>query len=70
MEPTFMILGQAAGTAAVIAIDDHVAVQDVNYEKLKKQLLADKQVLVYTGTTHKTAVWSPTPPPTTHPVPK
>jgi hypothetical protein len=58
MEPTFMILGQAAGTAAVIAIDDNVAVQDVNYEKLKKQLLDDKQVLVYTGTAHRTAVWT------------
>ena len=58
MEPTFMILGQAAGTAAVIAIDDNVAVQDVKYEKLKKQLLADKQVLVYTGTAKKMAVWT------------
>ena len=45
MEPVFMILGQAAGTAAVIAIEDDVAVQDVSYERLKKQLLEDKQVL-------------------------
>jgi hypothetical protein len=45
MEPVFMILGQSAGTAACIAIDDNVSVQDVNYGKLKKQLLASKQRL-------------------------
>ncbi len=43
MEPVFMILGQAAGTAAGIAIDDHVGVQDVNIRKLQAQLIADKQ---------------------------
>ena len=45
MEPIFMILGQSAATAASIAIDDNVAVQDVKYEKLRKQLVADKQKL-------------------------
>ncbi|MCB9057058.1 MAG: FAD-dependent oxidoreductase [Calditrichae bacterium] len=45
MEPVFMILGQSAATAASIAIFDAVSVQDVNYEKLKNQLLADKQRL-------------------------
>ncbi len=45
MEPVFMVLGQSAATAAAHAIDDSVAVQDVNYEKLKRQLLTDKQVL-------------------------
>jgi len=45
MEPVFMILGQSAGTAACFAIDDNLAVQDVNYDELKKQLLADKQRL-------------------------
>jgi len=45
MEPVFMVLGQSAATAAVIAIDDKVAVQKVDYEKLKKRLVADKQVL-------------------------
>lgn len=45
MEPVFMILGQSAATAAAIALDNHQAVQDVNYEQLKKRLLADKQVL-------------------------
>lgn len=45
MEPVFMILGQSAATAAVFAIDDQTAVQDVPYAKLKERLLADKQVL-------------------------
>lgn len=45
MEPVFMILGQSAATAASIAIDDQVSVQQVEYEKLKKQLLQDKQRL-------------------------
>lgn len=45
MEPVFMILGQSAGTAASIAIDSGVAVQQVDYAKLKSRLLADKQIL-------------------------
>lgn len=45
MEPVFMILGQSAGTAAAMAIDEGVEVQDVSYEGLKKRLLADGQKL-------------------------
>jgi hypothetical protein len=45
MEPVFMLLGHSAGTAAVMAIDDDVAVQDLNYSTLKEQLLKDGQVL-------------------------
>ncbi|MBT8037248.1 MAG: FAD-dependent oxidoreductase [Verrucomicrobiae bacterium] len=45
MEPVFMILGQSAGTAASIAIEDKVPVQNVDYGKLKKRLLADGQKL-------------------------
>jgi hypothetical protein len=45
MEPVFMILGQSAGTAACMAIDDNVSVQDVDYGKLKKQLIAAEQRL-------------------------
>jgi hypothetical protein len=50
MEPVFMVLGQSAASAAVLAIDDKVSVKAVDYEKLKKQLVADKQVLEYTPT--------------------
>jgi len=45
MEPVFMILGQSAGSAAVLAIDRKVAVQDLPYSDLKKALLSAKQAL-------------------------
>ncbi len=45
MEPVFMILGQSAATAASMAIDAKIAVQDVPYAKLREQLLKDGQVL-------------------------
>jgi hypothetical protein len=48
MEPVFMILGQSAATAAVMAMDSGLSVQDVPYEKLRKRLVADGQVLEYT----------------------
>jgi len=43
MEPVFMVLGQSAGTAAVHAIEEGVAVQDVDYSDLRERLLADGQ---------------------------
>jgi FAD dependent oxidoreductase len=45
MEPVFMILGQSAGTAAVLAIDGSQTVQDVPYEKLKDLLVQQGQRL-------------------------
>ncbi len=45
MEPTFMVLGQSAATAASLAILLNVALQDLPYEMLRKQLIADGQVL-------------------------
>ncbi len=45
MEPVFMILGQSAATAAVLAIDAKCPVQDIDYRELKKTLLNDDQVL-------------------------
>lgn len=47
MEPVFMILGQSAATAAVMAMDSGIDVQDVPYDKLRARLLADGQVLEY-----------------------
>jgi hypothetical protein len=38
MEPVFMILGQSAGTAAALAIEEGIAVQDLEYGKLKARL--------------------------------
>jgi hypothetical protein len=45
MEPVFMILGQSAATAAALAMDAGVGVQDVDNGKLRERLLADGQVL-------------------------
>ncbi len=47
MEPVFMILGQSAATAAALAIDDNLAVQDVPHAKLREHLLKNGQVLEY-----------------------
>jgi hypothetical protein len=56
MEPVFMILGQSAATAAVLAIDADQAVQDVPYARLRERLLKDGQVLE-----HASETFSPTP---------
>ncbi len=45
MEPVFMILGQSATTAAVMAMEQGIPVQDLSYEDLKAKLLEDGQVL-------------------------
>ncbi|HMP76877.1 MAG TPA: FAD-dependent oxidoreductase [Kiritimatiellia bacterium] len=45
MEPVFMVLGQSAATAAVLALDGDTPVQDVSYAALKQRLLADHQRL-------------------------
>lgn len=49
MEPVFMVLGQSSATAACFALDAGVAVQDVDFPRLKERLLADHQVLQWTG---------------------
>ncbi|KQZ76776.1 xanthan lyase [Sphingopyxis sp. Root214] len=45
MEPVFMILGQSAAAASSIAIDDQIAVQDVDYDKLRARLTSEGQIL-------------------------
>lgn len=40
MEPTLMMLGEAAGTAAALSIEANVGVQDVDYETLRQRLVA------------------------------
>ena len=40
-----MILGQSAATAAALAIDQKIPVQEVRYEDLRARLLKDAQVL-------------------------
>ena len=45
MEPVFMILGQSAATAASLAIDTKVTVQDIAYDAPRRRLEADGQKL-------------------------
>ena len=45
MEPVFMILGQSAAAAAVLAIDENTVVQDVDYNKLKGVLVDKGQIV-------------------------
>ncbi|WP_020616548.1 FAD-dependent oxidoreductase [Paenibacillus daejeonensis] len=47
MEPVFMILGQSAATAAALALEAGVPVQDVDYSKLRTRLEQDGQVLAW-----------------------
>jgi hypothetical protein len=55
MEPVFMVLGQSAATAACLALEAGVAVQDVPYDRLRERLLADGQVLESKGPARKAA---------------
>jgi hypothetical protein len=45
MEPVFMVLGQSAATAASLALEEKIPVQDVEYAALRAQLLKDSQRL-------------------------
>jgi hypothetical protein len=45
MEPVFMCSSQSAATAAVLALEDGVTVQEVDYGKLKARLEKDGQVI-------------------------
>lgn len=54
MEPVFMMTSHAAGVAAAFAIDDNVAAQQLNYNKLAAQLQADGQLLSWAAATAAT----------------
>lgn len=47
MEPVFMMLGQSAGTAAALAVEGNLAVQDVPYPALRQRLQADGLLLTW-----------------------
>ena len=44
-----MVLGQSVATAASLAIESNSDVQQVDYAKLRERLLADQQILEWTG---------------------
>ncbi len=48
MEPVFMILGQSAANAAILALDEGCAVQDIDKKVYKERLLGANQVLELT----------------------
>ena len=45
MEPQYMIIGQAAGVAASLALKEKKAVQDVSIDALQKILIDDHAIL-------------------------
>ncbi len=45
IEGAWMVIGQGAGVAAGLAVKEKVAVHELSYEKLRKRLLAQGQVL-------------------------
>lgn len=49
MEPVFMVLGQSSATAACLALDQKVSIQEVDFPVLKQRLLHEGQVLEWTG---------------------
>jgi hypothetical protein len=49
MEPVLMVTSQSAATAACLAIDDQVAVQRVDYARLRARLENDRQILQWRG---------------------
>lgn len=44
MEPVFMILGQAAGTVASLALERKKPVQEISYNEIRNRLTADGQI--------------------------
>ena len=48
MEPVYMVLGQSAGAAACLALEEGTSVQDLSYDALRSLLLDAGQVLTWT----------------------
>jgi hypothetical protein len=45
MEPVFMVLGQSAALAAILALDLGIGVQDIDYAALHSRLVAAGQII-------------------------
>ena len=48
MEPVYMVLGQSAGIAAVMAVNEKTTVQKLSYEKMKPLLEQYGQIIEWT----------------------
>ena len=58
MEPTYMIMGESAGIAAVQALEQNVAVQDIDPQRYRKALLDAGQVLEWKGQWDSREEWN------------
>ena len=45
MEPQYMIIGQAAGVAAALAVQNHTAIQDISVTELQRELKSEGSIL-------------------------
>ena len=45
MEPVFMILGQSAGTVAVLALENNTEIHELTYEVIRAKLIKNGQIL-------------------------
>jgi len=54
MEPTYMLMGEAAGIAAARALDENVAVQSIDQQAYRKDLLEAGMILEWDGTGYET----------------
>jgi hypothetical protein len=45
MEPVFMILGQSSALIACLALDEGRAVQDLDYDRIKTELIKEAQII-------------------------
>ena len=54
MEPTYMLMGEAAGIAAVRSLDENVAVQSIDQQAYRKELLKAGMILEWNGTGYET----------------
>jgi hypothetical protein len=54
MEPTYMLMGEAAGIAAARALDENVAVQSIDQQAYRKELLKAGMILEWDGTGYET----------------
>src|SRR5207253_8913541 len=67
MEPQYMILGQAAGVAAAMAIRRNIAVQEIDTAQLTRMLVTHGAILEYKENPHAALIarfrgnWPPRP---------